>query len=315
LGAINCADPLRTSTTTLVLLLGITTAGADKPTVYNHITEEGTAIDPLVKAALAPNVTIVDIRDSDRYVQPKLTAGKLPRVARIPDGNQLGGHVLVAYVITTKGRVGEPVVIKTTDERLNGIAIKAMEGWRFTPATLNGATVATTAAQDFNFETTPTEFVTQVLEPTGGKIARPKDWFYVEGHRGPTYMWTISREDSSGGKGYTTGIRIQTFTRIKEGTGKTAKQFILDFIAGKKKQADKVIKTRDPDEQGLFTRTCLETEEGPHRILYSLFWGSDELDMAVVTIAGTTKDLWDTYSPAFDKMSAFELIDMKRLEK
>jgi hypothetical protein len=46
-----------------------------------------------------------------------------------------------------------------------------------------------------------------------------------------------------------------------------------------------------------------------------LFWGSDELDMAVVTIAGTTKDLWDTYSPAFDKMSAFELIDMKRLEK
>ena len=33
----------------------------------------------------------------------------------------------------------------------------------------------------------PTEFVTQVLEPTGGKMLRPKDWFYVESHNGASY--------------------------------------------------------------------------------------------------------------------------------
>src|SRR3954470_20368648 len=83
-------------------------------------------------------------------------------------------------------------------------------------------------------ENAPTEFVTQVLEPTGGKMARPKDWFYSERHRGTVYDWVISREDTKGGVGpYTTGVRIQTFTGVKDGTGKSAKQFIQEFIAKK----------------------------------------------------------------------------------
>jgi hypothetical protein len=165
-------------------------------------------------------------------------------------------------------------------------------------------------------EPPPTQFITQVLEPTGGKIPRPKDWFYAERHHGPVYDWVISREDTHGGGGpYTTGVRIQTFTGVKEGTGKSAQEFILDFLAGKKKEADKVVKTCDEKDQGLFTRICLETEEGPHHILYSLFWGSSGMDVAVVSIAGTTKELWPIYAPVFEKMGAFELIDMKRFEK
>jgi len=63
-------------------------------------------------------------------------------------------------------------------------------------------------------------------------------------------------------------------------------------------------------------KICLETEEGEYHILYSLFRGSNEgLDLVVVTTAGTTKELWDTYSPIFDTMGGFELIDMKRFEK
>ena len=162
----------------------------------------------------------------------------------------------------------------------------------------------------------PTKFVTQILEPTGGKIPRPKAWFYAERHHGPVYDWMITREDTHDGTGpYTTGVRIQMFTGVKDGTGKSAKQFILDFIAAKKKEAAKVIKTCDPKEQYLFTRICVETEEEPHHILYSLFWGTNDLDIAVVVIAGTTKELWDTYAPVFDRMNGFELIDMKRFEK
>lgn len=164
-------------------------------------------------------------------------------------------------------------------------------------------------------ETIPAEFVTQVLEPLGGKILRPKDWFYSEGHHGPVYIWTLSREDTSGNRPYTTGVRIQTFTDIKAGAGKTAKQFILDFVASKKKEATKVITTRAEKEEYLFTRIGLETEEGPYHILYSLFWGSNDLDIAVVSIAGTTKEHWATYAPIFDKMSVFELIDIKRFKK
>src|SRR4051812_11648936 len=117
-------------------------------------------------------------------------------------------------------------------------------------------------------DTPPIEFVTQIMEPTGGKIERPKGWFYSERHHGPVYDWVISREDTHGGVDrYTTGVRIQTFTGVKEGTGKSAKQFILDFVEGKKKEASKVIETCEPREQYLFTRICLETEEGPDHIL------------------------------------------------
>lgn|GEM_PF-1189278 len=160
----------------------------------------------------------------------------------------------------------------------------------------------------------PIEFETQVLEPTGGKILRPKEWFFKEGHHGSTYMWTLSREDTSKGQPYITGFRIQTFIGVKDGTGKSAKEFILDFIAAKKKEAVKVVKTCAEHDQGFFTRICLETEEGPYHIQYSMFWGTNALDIAVITIAGTTKELWPTYSPTFDKMGAFELIDMKRFE-
>jgi hypothetical protein len=143
----------------------------------------------------------------------------------------------------------------------------------------------------------------------------PKDWFYREAHHGRVYMWTLTREDTSGNRPYTTGVRIQTFVGVQGGTGKTAKQFILDFVSARKKAAARVIKTCSENDQGLFTRVCLETEEGPYHVLYSLFWGSSGMDVAVVFIAGTTKELWEMYAPTFDKMSVFELIDMKRFEK
>jgi hypothetical protein len=44
---------------TLLVSAAISVA-ADKPTIYNTVNGESTALDPLVKAALAPKFTIVD---------------------------------------------------------------------------------------------------------------------------------------------------------------------------------------------------------------------------------------------------------------
>jgi hypothetical protein len=160
----------------------------------------------------------------------------------------------------------------------------------------------------------PAGFVMQTLAPTGGHIPRPKDWFYLEGHQGASWMWTISREDISKGASYTTGVRIQTFIGVKEKTGQSPKEFVQQFLTRKKKDATRVIETCAERNQGMFTRVCVQTEEGPYRILYSLFWGND-IDMVAITTSGTMKELWETYSPIFDQMSAFELIDMKRFGK
>jgi hypothetical protein len=157
----------------------------------------------------------------------------------------------------------------------------------------------------------PTDFVTQILEPTGGKILRPRNWFYSEGHRGPTLMWTISREDSRNGAPYITGVRIQVFRGLKAGAGKTAEQFIRDFSATKSSQS-KVIETFPEVDQGLFRRIGIQTEEGANRIIYSLFWGKNDLDIAAISIAGTSKELWDVYSSTFQAMGEFEIIDMAR---
>ena len=156
-------------------------------------------------------------------------------------------------------------------------------------------------------------FVWQVLNPLGGEIQRPKGWFYTESHRAPSYSWILSREDASKGP-YTTGMRIQMIVGVQEKTGKSPKEFVLDFAKKKKVDAEKVVKSCSETERETFTRMCLETEEGPHHILYSLFWGN-KIDMVVVSISGTTKELWEMYSSTFDEMSDFRLLDMKQIEK
>lgn len=159
----------------------------------------------------------------------------------------------------------------------------------------------------------PDGFVTQPLSPFGGEIQKPKDWFYTESHRPPSYTWILSRENASKAA-YTTGVRIQMIVGVKEKTTKTPKAFIQEFIQKKKSQADKIIKSCPETNQGMFTPVCLETEEGPHHILYSLFWGNDA-DLVVVSIAGTTKESWDKFSPVFDTMSDFKLLDPSKLNK
>jgi hypothetical protein len=159
----------------------------------------------------------------------------------------------------------------------------------------------------------PDGFVLQMLEPTGGKIVCPKDWFYAERHGGPSYTWIISKEDVEKGP-YDTGVRIQTIVGVEKGTGKTPKQFVMDFIEKKRKEAKQIFDECEPEDQGLFTRVCLQTEEGPYRILYSAFWANGS-DIVVVSTAGTKTEEWGKYSEIFDQMSNFELIDMKRFEK
>jgi hypothetical protein len=156
-----------------------------------------------------------------------------------------------------------------------------------------------------------TRLVEQILEPTGGKILRPEDWYYAESHRDTSYVWTLSKEDPSRGA-YTTGVAVQAYVGVEQTKQATAREFLAAFAKMKSQTADRVLKHHPEHNQGLFTRVGIETEEGPYHILYSLFWGNHNLDIAVVVVAGTTKSLWKTYVPLFDTMREFELIDMNR---
>ena len=136
----------------LVLIASTLWAHAeDKPVAYDHITKDGAAIDQQVFAALARNYNIKPIEDSPAYIPSKAISGTLPSSAKSASGEPMTGYVLVAFVVSARGHAVDPVVLKTTDPRLNSIALKSMADWKFNPAQLNGVPIATTAAQEFNF--------------------------------------------------------------------------------------------------------------------------------------------------------------------
>ncbi|WMS88463.1 hypothetical protein [Pleionea litopenaei] len=163
------------------------------------------------------------------------------------------------------------------------------------------------------------EFETQELKPLGGKIRKPKSWFYRESHGGPHYIWTISKEESENGE-YKTGVRIQATFGIEENTEMTRERFIRSFIEMKKSQVE-VLSECKAEEQGMFFRICLETKEPApnlgdnryYRIQYSLFWGK-ELDLIVIQIAGTPEEYWSDYQQIFQQMRGFDIFDLSRID-
>jgi len=105
----------------------------------------------LIKQAYGPRYAVVDTGAAQGYAGPAATRGELPSQATDGQGHALIGYVVVIYLVTAEGRVGEPVVVRSNDARLNQVALDAMAQWRFRPATLGGAPVASTAAQEFSF--------------------------------------------------------------------------------------------------------------------------------------------------------------------
>ena len=113
-----------------------------------------------VNAALGQKYTIKEITDSPAYTDAKAISGSSPQSAKSDSGEELKGYVLIAYVVSAEGTAVDPVILKTTDERLNKIGLGAMTDWRFQPARLNGKAIPITAAQEFNFKGTATGFAT-----------------------------------------------------------------------------------------------------------------------------------------------------------
>jgi len=151
----------------------------------------------------------------------------------------------------------------------------------------------------------PPGFELQKLDTTEGHIAKPKGWFYSHSADKFSLSWILAKEDPKAGP-YQTGFRIQ-FVPNATAAGKVApEQFVARFIAQKQQSAD--VKRACPAVKvGQFIRRCLETIEGPHRILYSLFW-SGELDALVITIFGAPVDEWETARHIADRMNEFELL-------
>jgi hypothetical protein len=159
----------------------------------------------------------------------------------------------------------------------------------------------------------PEGFVLQRLESTDGRIAKPKDWFYVSSGTPSGWLWTLSAEDPSKG-GYETGLRIQLLAGVEKGTKRSTEEFAQNFL--QQKRASTMLVSECPVvDQGQFKRQCIEVIENVQRpegvkiyhILYSVFWGN-KLDMVVVNTFGAPEEKWSSVSPFSKVMANVELI-------
>jgi len=151
----------------------------------------------------------------------------------------------------------------------------------------------------------PPGYELQKLDTTQGKIAKPKGWFYSHSADKFSLTWTLAKEDPKAGP-YQTGFRIQFVPDATKAAKVPPDAFVERYIAQKQQTVD--VKRQCPAVKvGQFMRRCLETIEGPHRILYSLFW-SRELDALVVTIFGAPSGEWEQARHIADQMNEFELL-------
>lgn len=163
----------------------------------------------------------------------------------------------------------------------------------------------------------PEGFEARTLEPLGGQVARPNGWFYRESHDAASFKWVLSAENPEDGP-YQTGVRIQLIAAVQAKTGQDAKTFIGEFLDGRRASA-KVVEECPIEDQGLLTRTCIQTEESipsastdePFRIQYTVFWGN-QVDVALFVTAGTLASQWEQYAPIFAEIEKFQLIDLDR---
>lgn len=168
-------------------------------------------------------------------------------------------------------------------------------------------------------ESQSVELVIQILEPTGGEVLKPKDWFYSERHKAANSLnWIISKEDPI--NGYETGLSIQFMIGIQKGTGLTPEEFVQSNVEQILKTAN-LVKRCDKSIVGDFTRSCLKITQTQMRngvpvnftVLYSLLW-NNEKDSVGITVAGSPTEKWSDYSPIFDQMTEIKLIDHNRFK-
>lgn len=166
------------------------------------------------------------------------------------------------------------------------------------------------AEEDFPI---PDGYVLQRLDPTDGRIAKPKDWFYTSQGTQSGWLWTFSVEDPSKG-GYETGLRIQLLVGIERATKRSTETFAQNFLQ-QKRSAAKVVSECPAIDQGKFWRQCIEVVEHirrpeglvPFHILYSVFWGK-KLDMVVVNTFGAPEGKWQSVAEASKVMAKAEVI-------
>ncbi|MFI5340391.1 MAG: energy transducer TonB [Candidatus Methylomirabilales bacterium] len=127
---------------------------SEKPVVYNHITQAGAALDPLVHQTYDAEFKVLDFSDRDGvHVPPQLKRGFVAKAPVDDKGVPIEGRMVVFFIVSTEGRIVHPVIVGSAVPRLNLGVLEALAQWELEPARINGRDVSTTAGEEFDIKT------------------------------------------------------------------------------------------------------------------------------------------------------------------
>jgi len=90
----------------------------------------------------------VPARSVSGLTPPTVTSQTYPLYGQVPGGP---GQVVVVFIVAPNGRVKDPVVVYSTQPRINRMVREMVSKWLWQPAQLKGAPVPTIVSHNIGF--------------------------------------------------------------------------------------------------------------------------------------------------------------------
>jgi len=148
------------STLLIVTLLAIAPAPTQgqksgdrgKLVVYDNITDGASPTDRDAKNAYAAMFRLIEIRERDGFIPARMKGHSTPfSDPRSMRDEAVSGKIVYVYVVTADGRVIEPRILQSTDQRVSGYVLKSIIFRRFVPARFQGVPVASLHGDEIAF--------------------------------------------------------------------------------------------------------------------------------------------------------------------
>ena len=127
----------------------------EKRLVYNDVTEGSGASDRDAKGPYAGKFRFIDVKQKEGF-SPARLKGSFTSTIRFRDPRSMRdtatrGKIVYVFIVTPDGRVLDPRILRSTDERVSKYIIERISNERYFPARFHGSPVFSLCRAEWAF--------------------------------------------------------------------------------------------------------------------------------------------------------------------